>query len=116
MRSRRKTMGERKIKVSLMPGAETPEGAARLRKEVEARGDLDFRAFQLLQQLVNDDFVNRMDIILRLKEFHGESKKDATEMGNELMDEIEQLLRDRRLADHYVLAAAAGHPDPREED
>lgn len=107
-------MSEKKISVSLIPGADTPEGAARLQKELEARNDIDFRAFQMLRDLAEEGLFNSR-VLTKLYRDNGESKEDAKEFAQERAEEISQILRDRRMADHYVLAAAAGHPDPRKD-
>lgn len=103
-------MTNENIRVSLLPGAETPEGAARLQRELEARNDIDFRAFQMLRRLKNEDMVSYQSIYRALKAF-GEDECVAKEMAEEVTEEIEEILRDRVLADHRVLAAAAGRPE-----
>lgn len=99
-----------KIRVSLLPGAETPEGAERLRKEMTARDAIDFRAFQMLRRLHGEGFVN-LDGLRKFFEEDGETEADAKEAAKDVMDEIDQIIRDRIMADHRVLAAAAGRPE-----
>ena len=94
---------------SLIPGADTPEGAARLQKELETRSDIDFRAFQMLRRL-NDEGLLSANMLYRTFKGAGESDGFAKEMADELAEKIAEILRARILADHNVLAAAAGIP------
>lgn len=97
----------------LIPGAETPEGQARIQREVDARNDIDFRAYRILAELRESRLLN-YDSILNQMIDDGESSAEAEDYTRELLDQIDQLIRDRRMADHYVLQALAGRPDPRE--
>jgi len=93
----------------LIPGAATPEGAARLQKEMEKRDEIDFRAFQMLRRLVDEDVACYQSMFRAFRALdynHDEAKA----MAEELDDEIREILRDRVQADHDVLQAAAGRP------
>lgn len=102
-------MAEHKTNL-LIPGMATPEGAARLQKEMEARNDIDFRAFQMLRRL-HDEGHFSLDVVRRNLTYLGEDKPEADEMAREVVDEIDEIIRDRVMADHKVLAAAAGRPE-----
>ncbi len=106
-------MAEHKM---LIPGAETPEGQARIQREVEARSDIDFRAFQKLAEL-REGGVLHVEALVRIYREDWMEGDDWAPEGHarEVIDEIDQIIRNRRMADHYVLQALAGRPDPREE-
>lgn len=93
----------------LIPGAATPEGAERLRDEIEKRNYIDFRAFQLLQRLVDEDVVTYQSMYRAFRALDLDHD-EAEEMASELNDEAEAIMRDRRQADHDVRQAAAGRP------
>jgi len=101
---------EETISYSLIPGADTPEGAARLQKELDARNDIDFRAFQVLKSLNDEGLLSRNSLYRSLKG-GGESDGYAAAAAEDLAEEISEIFRDRMLADSKVLAAAAGTPE-----
>lgn len=101
-------MSEKKINL-LIPGMATPEGAARLQREMEKRNDIDFRAFQMLRRLVDEDVATYQSMFRALKALDFDHD-EAKEMAEELDEEIREILRDRVQADHDVLQAAAGRP------
>jgi hypothetical protein len=106
-------MAETKVKM-VIPGLETEEGQARIVREVEARHEVDFRAYRLLRQLVEDDFLSYQTMYRGLKA-DGVDEEEAQEMAQELDEMIQAVIRDRHLADHRVLEAMAGRdPGPRE--
>lgn len=91
----------------LIPGMATPEGAARLLKEMEKRDEIDFRAFQMLRRLRDEGLLGACALAHGLR-YLGEDKAEAVEHAKELSEEIEQIVRDRIQADHDVLQAVAG--------
>lgn len=96
----------------VIPGAETPEGRARIQREVDQRHDVDFRAFRMLRRLKEDGFLTYHGFLQYFKEDLPDD--EAKEFAQELDEEIRAIIRDRLMADHYVLQALAGRPDDRE--
>lgn len=101
---------ENTISFSLTPGADTPEGAARLQKACEARNDIDFRAFQLLSRM-RDEYLFDLPGMIQTLVNVGETKKDANEIAKEILADMRKIFADRSRADHNVLQAAAGRPE-----
>jgi len=92
----------------LIPGMATPEGAARIQREMAKRDEIDFRAFQMLRRLVNEEGFLHPHQMQNVLISDGESKEDAKQMAKEIYDEIDEIIRARGQADHDVLQAAAG--------
>lgn len=97
--------------VMLIPGAETEEGRALIAQRAEERNQVDFRAFRMLQELREDGVFN-LETLTKIYREDWTVGDDWTPEGHarEVLDEIEQIMRDRSMADHNMLAALAGRP------
>lgn len=98
----------------VIPGAETPEGRARIQREIEARNEIDYRGYMKLSELREMGVLSYENVLRAIKEDWSEGDDwTPEEAARDLIEEIDQLIHDRRMADHYVLGAIAGRPDDR---
>lgn len=100
-------MPDETLQIDIFPGIRTPEGAARLRAEVEARREIDYRAAQLLRRL-HDAGHLRLDVLRAHLLATGDDYATATGEAYEIFEEVSEILAARSRADHRVLAAVAG--------
>jgi len=97
----------KKTMTMVIPGAETEEGRARIANLAEERNTCDYRAYQLLTRLRDDGLLYPNDLKRALIS-QGESKRDAEEIVDEILEELRSIVRDRRDAEHNLLNALAG--------
>lgn len=100
-------MTERTIQIQIAPHLKTEEGVKRFNAAVEQRNQADYICFTVLRDLHDQGLLNRT-LLAKFYESEGESKSTAQEWAGEMVEQIEDALRQRRDADAAFSDALLG--------
>lgn len=87
----------------VIPGAETPEGVARIEKLSKARDEIDYEAYMLLRCLHDGGYLRR-DALEALA-VRGDMDLEEAEA---YAEQVEEIIKRRRATEHELLNALAG--------
>jgi hypothetical protein len=94
----------------LLPGAQTPEGVARINTALDARNRVDFECYQLLTQMQNNGMANASFFMAGFKRDPDMDLEEAQELSDYYDEQITTLIRRRRDAQQEWTSALVGRP------
>ena len=98
---------ERTIQIEIAPHLKTEDGVKRFNAAVEQRNQADYVCFTVLRDL-HDQGVLTRSLFVKHYESEGESRETAREWADEMVEQIEDALRQRRDADAEFSNALLG--------
>lgn len=91
----------------VIPGAQTPEGVARIERLSKARDDIDYEAYMLLRTL-SDMGLLRRDVLESVMVHNGTDRDEAREDAAAYAEQVDEIMRRRRKTEHELMQALAG--------